>query len=455
MRTTRAIIAAAGMAAALLVTTACSSSGSTSSDNSTDFSTKATGTLNAWGFDNADDVGKARIAYAARQLTGVTIKMDQTTFDAQKFTTRLASGDVPDVVQMDRSFVATYAAQGLIMPLDRCFSANSVVATDRWYPSVVDDVKYKNQTWAVPQFYQPPAIILNKTVMDAAGVPDSDIDTSQPDKLIAAITKMYKANGGVPVTLGFDPQATGQEYLWVIGQGGKLVGDNGRPTLDDPSNVYGLELLKKITDAQGGFAKYKSFTDAFDTFGDQNQFVKNQVGAQVDAQWYPNVLSPYATSVKLAAVPFKGKDGKPVTVASGSSFVIPTKAKNPGAACKWALALTEQGAWNAAAVARADTLKKTNSVNTGLFTGSPASDKSIRAQYVKSSGNAGFDQVISTYYDVVADGKTIGASPAGQQLQQELLNAVTAALLGSKTAQQALTDAQKATMTAYQNVTGG
>jgi len=445
---------AAFLAATVLLTTACGSSGDNGGSNAANFDPNPTGTLSAWGFDNADDVGKARMDYAAKQLTGVKIQMDQTGFDAQKFTTRLASGNVPDVVQMDREYVATYAAQGLIQPLEKCFSANKVDPKERWYPSVVGDVTYKNQVWAVPQFYQPPAILLNKTVMDAAGVPADDIDPSQPDKLLAAVAKMYKSSGGVPTTLGFNPQATGQAYLWIVGMGGKLVGDNGAPTLDDPSNVYGLELLKKITDAQGGFAKYKSFTDAFDVFGDKNQFVKNQVGAEVDAQWYPNVLSPYQSTLKLAAVPFKGKDGKPVTVATGSSFVIPAKAKNPSAGCKWALALTDEGSWDAAGAARAQTVQQKHSINTGLFTGSPAADKSLRDKYVKPSGNPGFAQVISTFYDVVSTGKSVGSSPAGQALKQELTNAITAALLGQKSAQQALADAQKATMTAYKNVTG-
>jgi multiple sugar transport system substrate-binding protein len=452
MNTRRA--AAVTAAFALAVMTACSSSGDESGGNAADFNPNPSGTLSAWGFDNADDVGKARIEYAAKQLGSVKIQMDQTGFDAQKFTTRLASGNVPDVVQMDREYVATYAAQGLIQPLEKCFSANKVDPKERWYPSVVGDVTYKNQVWAVPQFYQPPAILINKTVMDAAGVPDSDIDPSQPDKLLAAVAKMYKANGGVPATLGFNPQATGQAYLWIVGMGGKLVGNDGAPTLDDPSNVYGLELLKKITDAQGGFAKYKSFTDAFDVFGDNNQFVKNQVASEVDAQWYPNVLSPYQSKIKLAAVPFKGKDGKPVTVATGTSFVIPAKAKNPSAGCKWALALTDEAAWDAAGAARAQTVQQKQSINTGLFTGSPAADKTLRDKYVKPSGNSGFDQVISTYYDVVSTGKSVGSSPAGQALKQELTNAITAALLGQKSPQQALSDAQKATMTAYKNVMG-
>ncbi|MEU4777196.1 hypothetical protein [Micromonospora sp. NPDC023633] len=454
MRKRRAAFIAAGVAAALVATAACGSSEGDNGGEAANFDAKPTGTLSAWGFNNADDVGKARIEYAAKQLDGVKIEMDQTGFDAQKFTTRQASGNVPDVVQMDRELVLTYAAQGLIQPLDKCLEVHKVTK-DRWYPSVANDVTYKGQMWAVPQFYQPAAIILNKKAMDAAGVQDADIDTSSPDKLLAAVAKMYKASNGVPTTLGFNPQATGQINLWLVGMGGKLADADGKPTLDDPNNVAALELLKKIVDAQGGFAKYKSFTDSFDMFGEKNQFVQNQVGAEVDAQWYPNVLSPYKDKIKLGAVPFKGKDGNPVTQAGGTSFVIPAQAKNPSAACKWALALTEEGSWNAAAEARAKTVQEKKSINTGLFTGSPVSDKAIREKFVKPSGDAGFDQVISTYYEVAGAGKSVGASPAGQQIKQELLNAVTATLLGSKPAQQALADAQTASMSAYKTVTGG
>jgi len=203
-------------------------------------------------------------------------------------------------------------------------------------------------------------------------------------------------------------------------------------------------------DAQGGYAKVKSFTDSFDFFGAKNQYVKDQVGAQVNAQWYVNVLTPYVKNVDISAVPFKNSEGQPFTVASGTSFVIPEGAKNPDAACAWALGLTSQEAWMAAGAARAKTIAKTpGAINTGLFTGSPAADKAIRDTYVKQSSNAGFNEAIATYYDVVASGKSFGASPAGQQIQTELQNAVTSALLGTKTAEAALKDAQTAAMRAY------
>src|SRR5690606_14440174 len=112
---------AAVVAASAVVLTGCGGGGNgDDAAADVDFGAEATGTLKAWGFENADDVGTSRMDYAAAQLSDLKIDLDATAFDAQKFTTRIASGDVPDVVQMDRRYVTTYAAQGLIMPLDKC-----------------------------------------------------------------------------------------------------------------------------------------------------------------------------------------------------------------------------------------------------------------------------------------------------------------------------------------------
>lgn len=117
-----------GLAASLTGLAACGGGGGPGpygggEESSTQFTKNASGAMTAWGFNNADDVGKARLDYAKSQLGGVNISLDQTGFDAQKFTTRAVSGDVPDVAQMDRSYVGTYAAQELILPLDACYSA--------------------------------------------------------------------------------------------------------------------------------------------------------------------------------------------------------------------------------------------------------------------------------------------------------------------------------------------
>jgi multiple sugar transport system substrate-binding protein len=460
MKKRQRVLIAATAVVSIAALTACGSGGGGGTDSGaeTDFSTAPTGTLNAWGFENADDVGQSRLDYAAEQLSDVDIKIEQTAFDAQKFTAATASGNVPDVVQMSSQFVGTYAAKGLILPLDECLAANDV-STDHWYDSVIGDVTFDDSMYAVPQFYQPPAIITNTRLLEAAGLTNDDIDTSDRERLLSAVTKLYKESGGNPSTLGLDPQVPGTAGLWFLGNGGQIMDEDGKPTLDNEANVDALNFLKELTDAQGGFAKVKSFIDTFDMFGAENQYVKDQVAAEINAQWYPNVLAATASDITISAVPFKDKDGNPFTVASGTAFVIPKGAKNPAAACAWALNLTSDEAWMAAGEARANTIieeKATdpNRMNTGLFTGSPSADQAIREQYVVPTGIAGFDQVIDTYYQVVAEGQSFGSSAAGQEIQTELATAVTAALNGEKSPEEALKDGQEAALRAWEQTTG-
>ncbi|SEQ08715.1 ABC transporter substrate-binding protein [Microlunatus flavus] len=452
----RALLAGLTLSLGVLPLAACGG-GSDDEGSATDaqFTKDVSGELGVWGFNNADDVGKARLASAQQQLGSVKITLDETGFDSQKFTTRAASKTLPDVVQMDRQYVATYAAQDLIVPLDQCFSLYGVDPSSYWYPAVVKDVSYKGKVWAAPQFFQPSAVMLNTRVLDQAGLTAADIDTSRPDALVATAKKLTVTQGGNPTRIGFDPVAGGQAPGWLLGFGGQVMDDNGVPTLDNPNNAKALAFLKQLYDAQGGYAKVKSFSDAFDTFGKNNQFVKDQVGAQMDAQWYVNVLSPYTKQLQISATPYKDQQGQPLSISGGTSFVIPAGAKNMNAACAYVVDLTNEASWMAAAEARAATLAgKPGSINTGLFTGSPSVDKTLREKFVKPSGNKGFDETIATFYDVLGSAKSQGSSPAGQAIQSELQNAISAVLLGQKAPEQALADAQGAAKRAYDQFGG-
>ena len=78
------------------------------------------GTLNIYGYGPGDDVQENRATYAANQLNGVTINRPAGNFDDQVFLTRLASGDVPDLVRMGRPALAGYAQKGVLQPVDAC-----------------------------------------------------------------------------------------------------------------------------------------------------------------------------------------------------------------------------------------------------------------------------------------------------------------------------------------------
>jgi multiple sugar transport system substrate-binding protein len=419
------------------------------------FTKEVSGALKISGFDPSDEVGQSREAYAKQQLQGVTIELDTTNFDAQKFAAQVASGNVPDLVQMDRSVVATLADKELIIPLDECYQVHGVTPDQQYYPSTIADVTYDGKVYAIPQFFQPSALIANKRVLEDAGVSPDQLDTSKPDEIVALAKKLYSEKGGKPSVIGFDPDLPGSAYLWFTAFGGRTNDESGKPTLDDPNNVKALNWMKQLMDAQGGYAPIKSFKDSMDVFGDKNQYVQDQVAVQSWAQWYVNVLSNTKDDVSLAAVPIKTSEGKPLAMAGGTAFAVPAAAKNKSAACAWAINATSEAAWLAAGEARAKTVQEKKSINTGLFTASPVADEAVRTQFVKPSGNSDFDQMIETYYSILPDNVTRGASAVGQQIDQDLSNAVSVALTGEKTPEQALADAQASSLRAWDQSRAG
>ncbi len=426
-----------------------------SSSPGSTFTKEVSGTLKISGFNPSDEVGQSRADYAAGQLQGVTITLDKTNFDAQKFAAQVASGNVPDLVQTDRSVVATLADKELIIPLDECYRVHGVTPDQQYYPSTIADVTYDSKVYAIPQFFQPSALIANKRVLEKAGVSADQLDTSKPDQIVALAKKLAAQKDGKPTVIGFDPDLPGSAYIWFTVFGGKTNDETGKPTLDDPNNVKSLTWLKQLMDAQGGYAKVKSFKDSMDVFGDKNQYVKDQVAVQSWAQWYVNVLSNTKNDVSLTAVPIKTLEGKPLAMAGGTAFAVAAAAKNKSAACAWAINATSEAAWNAAGEARAKTVQQKKSINTGLFTASPVADQAVRTKFVKPSGNADFDQLIETYYSILPNNVTRGASAVGQQIDQDLSNAVSVTLTGEKAPDKALADAQASSLRAWDQSRAG
>src|SRR5881628_946252 len=83
-------------------------------------------TLDIYGYGPGDDVQENRATFAANQLSGVNIKREPASFDDQAFLTRLASGDVPDLVRMGRPSMALYAAKGVLQPVNSCVSKSLI-----------------------------------------------------------------------------------------------------------------------------------------------------------------------------------------------------------------------------------------------------------------------------------------------------------------------------------------
>lgn len=408
--------------------------------------------INVMGWTNGDEVGTSRTDYVKKQDPKLDVKVDENGFDQQKFATAMASGTVPAGVNMDRQLLATYAAKGFLEPLDECISKDAIDMS-QYYPDSVKEASWDGHVYGIPEFYTVRAVYINNHVLKKANLTAADIDTSNWDKISEVAKKMYAASGGKPTTIGFDPKIPEFLPLWVMANGGNIVDDQGKPTLNDPKVVEALTYTVGLVNEQGGWANFKSFRDSWDFFGAENEFVKDQIGAMPFEQWYANVLSGFGDKVDFTVVPFKTKDGSPLTFESGSAFAIPKGSPNAGGMCAFMKLVTSNDAWMAAGAAREAKLQTDKGVFTGIFTANKTANDAMRAQYVKPSDNKQLDDVINTFYDTLGSAKMIPPSAAGQQIQQAYQQAVTDAL-GGKDPKAALDAAQQTAMTAYQDATG-
>ncbi|ADB29785.1 extracellular solute-binding protein family 1 [Kribbella flavida DSM 17836] len=446
------------LAASALALTSCAGvGGKEDSGGSGDTSAESTpsGTLNVMGFSGEDEVAQSRISAFKAAYPGVTVKNNKGDFDAQQFLTAVSSGNAPDVVYMARNLIGTYAAKGAIQPLDDCIKNNGI-DTGQYREAAMNEVKLKDKTYGIPEFYTVTANLINGKALKSAGVQTADIQTTDWDKLEQTAKKLYKVKNGRPARIGYDPRMPDFFPLWAMNNGAELVKPGGEPNLNDPKAVEALSYAIKLVQVQGGWSNFKTFRDTFDIFGEKNQFTQDQLGVMPIENWYVNVLrDSRKNGLELASTPFTDRQGQPISTLGGSAWVVPKGAKNFDAACKWAKTLTSVETWHKAAEARMQTVAKDKSFFTGLFTGNKTADEEIKAKHLKPTGDAGFDQAINNYYSVLDKAKSLNPSPAGAEIEAAWKNAVGKALGGTATPQAALDQAQSEAKAAFDKASQG
>src|SRR3954470_15105824 len=135
--------------------------------------THKAGTLDIYGYGPGDDVQENRATYAAGQLSGVTIKREAPGFDDQVFLTRLASGDVPDLVRMGRPSLALYAAKGVLQPVDQCVAS----VKSQYRAGAMRALAWRGHIYGLREFTNQVTLVVNTDAFKAAGVPLAQAQT--------------------------------------------------------------------------------------------------------------------------------------------------------------------------------------------------------------------------------------------------------------------------------------
>ncbi len=227
------------------------------------------GTLNVYGYGPGDDIQENRAAYAASQLSGTDIKRPAGDFNDQVFLTRLASGDVPDLVRMTRPRVAQYAAKGVLQPMDSCVNP----VKKQYRVGAMKAMTYKGHVYGFPEFTNQVTLVVNASAFKDAGVPISAAQTKNKKALLATAKKLTKFDSsGNPTRIGFDPKIDSGFgfYMWVKWFGDDVISKDGlHAKLNTPHAISALSYAISIINAEGGWNKFKAFRDTWDFFGKQ------------------------------------------------------------------------------------------------------------------------------------------------------------------------------------------
>src|SRR3954470_2372607 len=408
--------------------------------------TAAAGTLNIYGYGPGDDVQENRATYAKSKLPNTDINRPAGDFNDQSFLTRLASGDVPDLVRMSRNRVAQYAAKGVLQNLDACLAP----VKSQYRAGALKAVTYQGHIYGVPEFTNQITLIVNGDAFKQAGVPVSAAQTTDWTKLLATAKKLTKTDASGNVTrIGFDPKIPEFFPLWVKWFGKDILSKNGlKAQLNTPQAIAALTYTVSIINAEGGWNKFKAFRDTFDFFGKGNPLVKDQLGFWPMESFIYNVFSNNSPDADLVAKYFTNRKGGPITMFSGNGWVVPKGSKNVDAACDYMKAVTSVNAWTSAAKKRYDARKAAGSTFTGVYTANAVADKKTYEDIYQSFGHPQFDAAVKILVNAPKYGFELPPSPGGQQFVQAYIDAINRVLAGQQTPRAALNQAQREAQTA-------
>ncbi|NLO84447.1 MAG: ABC transporter substrate-binding protein [Clostridiales bacterium] len=269
------------------------------------------------------------------QETGIKVNITEEVGDnaqiQQKLYTMIASGDAPDVLQVDTMYVADMAKAGTISSLDGFEGFSDL------YGSVINaeitPLAYEEKTYGFPIRGNSIQLVYNKTMFTEAGL-DPENPPQTYDELVDAATKLtkYDENGNVEV-YGFEIGMTADSH-WTMhvfspifwSYGGEYQNADGTSGFACEASVKTLELWDKLVN-ELKVSPVERITSGFQT-GKLAMILTGEWELRSYREDFPEL------EVGFTTLPMPSVDVVPQIPLGGRACVIPTMSKNQDAAWK-------------------------------------------------------------------------------------------------------------------------
>lgn len=195
----------------------------------------------------------------------------------QKLQAALIAGDVPDLVLLDSPFVALFAKDGVLVPLDD-FAADPDTGLDMssFFQGLVMDGYYDGTLYALPMMRSTPLLYYNADMFAEAGLPDRVPETWDEFKEFSDALTII-GDDGVPVQQGVSftmTQTTAHWYLQaaIYAYGGEVSDEEFNILLDSPEAIAAAKLWQDMV------FEFNTGKAGLDEGGSHADFLNHRVG---------------------------------------------------------------------------------------------------------------------------------------------------------------------------------
>jgi multiple sugar transport system substrate-binding protein len=400
-------------------------------------------TVRVWGFGLDDAFARARVAVFQDLQPNVTLEPVGGTLNTQQLLTAVASGDPPEVINVDRVDTGSWAARNAIDPIDDLVERDAFDLSV-FYPFTLDQVRYQGALYGIPQFVSFDLIYMNNAVLQEAGVDPATVDPGNWEQLQQLGEQLHQRDNGNVTRTGFDTKMQdGRIWLWSWSNGvaEPISADGTTSNFDDPGVLEALIWAKETVDLQGGDQARIAFQQTQNFFSAQNPVIIGQTAMTVFEQWLIGVLA-FDPELDFATIlPRMRNSEEAVTQASGSAFAIPrgVEGAQRDAAWEFIKGMTSTESWVAGASAAVEARRQEGVPYTPSITANRVADEQIWNEIYEPIG-PGFDQTVALFPQALEVARFRYSGPVAAEVNDLMLSEVNDALVGAKTPEQALAD---------------
>jgi multiple sugar transport system substrate-binding protein len=402
-------------------------------------------TVRVWGYGLDDARAQARLAVFQDANPNITVEPVGGELNTQQLLTAVASGDPPEVVNVDRSQTGSWAGRGAIDPLADLIERDQF-DLGQFYPVPVQQVTYNGEVYGIPQFVNIDLFFMNLDVLQEVGVDPETVDPGNWQQLSDLGEQLHVLENGQLTRTGFDTKMQdGRLWLWSWANGAEPISEDGaQANFADPKVIEALTWAKEVVDRQGGEQARAAFSQSQNFFSPQNPVLIGQVAMTLFEQWLIGVMKVDPEANFRALLPRMRNGEENITDATGSAFAIPRGITGAARDAAWAFitGMTSSDAWIAGEQATKAANEAEGTPYHPTISGNIAADQEAWNNIFEGI-SASYDETVALFPQALEVARFRYSGPVAADIRDMMTAAVNDALQGVKTPEEAMTQLQE------------